>query len=129
MSQFYLIAGTGHCGTKWLAEALDQPNAGIVCAHEGKVPKPVNWRSHLKKIGPLAKLWSRYRGRFRSFQGTNPWLEYQEYEMENGIGPKYRSLARVPSSSLRIPTTMPLKPIRLMTFFNPPVLRAATLAE
>jgi len=89
MSQFYLIAGTGHCGTKWLAEALDQPNAGIVCAHEGKVPKPVNWRSHLKKIGPLAKLWSRYRGKFRSFQGTNPWLEYQEYEMKNGIGPKY----------------------------------------
>jgi hypothetical protein len=36
---FFLIVGTGHCGTKWLARALNHPRMGIECFHEEKL----NW--------------------------------------------------------------------------------------
>jgi len=36
-SDFFLVVGTGHCGTQWLSRVLHRPNDGIVCYHEEKV--------------------------------------------------------------------------------------------
>lgn len=49
---FYIIGGIGHCGTKWLAEALNRPWDGMACSHELMVAK-----SGFKKKGwwPCAK--------------------------------------------------------------------------
>lgn len=33
--KFYLVAGIGHCGTQWLANALDYRERGIYAIHEG----------------------------------------------------------------------------------------------
>lgn len=47
---FYLIAGTGHCGTKWLAHVLNRPSEGMVCFHEQKVKifDGINYRAILQ---------------------------------------------------------------------------------
>ncbi len=59
---FFLVAGTGHCGTKWLAQALNHPQQGIECFHEEKL----NWI-------------------------TQNWQECLEYEAAYGVAGLYRT--------------------------------------
>ena len=59
---FFLIVGTGHCGTKWLAQALNHTQMGIECFHEEKL----NWTI------------LDYRGCL-------------DYEMVHGVGDLYRN--------------------------------------
>ncbi len=42
--KFFLIAGIGHCGTKWLAHVLNHPHQGMICWHEKKAEAvPFDW--------------------------------------------------------------------------------------
>lgn len=46
---FVLVAGVGHCGTKWLAHVLNRPDDGIVCYHEQKLAlAPGGWQDLLR---------------------------------------------------------------------------------
>lgn len=96
MGQYFLITGTGKTGTTWLSEALNQPRAGIVCLDEGKFPQPSGMRDRLRTITWLQRLWTWYRGRHgwlgtvdNRFLGWNTWLDYAEYELEHGLGPRF----------------------------------------
>ena len=43
MSDFALVCGLGHCGTKWLATVLDRPEQGVRFYHERKMESGVAW--------------------------------------------------------------------------------------
>jgi hypothetical protein len=46
---FVLVAGVGHCGTKWLAHVLNRPHDGIVSYHEQKMALvPGGWHDLLR---------------------------------------------------------------------------------
>ncbi|MDY6843991.1 MAG: hypothetical protein SVW57_07870 [Thermodesulfobacteriota bacterium] len=48
-NHFFLVAGVGHCGTKWLAHVLHRPVDRIVCYHEEKLQNvPLNWKNCLQ---------------------------------------------------------------------------------
>ena len=96
MGEFFLITGTGKTGTSWLAEALDHPKAGIVCWDEGKFPRPNRVRERLRRFRFLRQLWTRYRQGHQwlesvdnRFLGRDTWLDYAEYEVEHGLGPRF----------------------------------------
>lgn len=49
MSQFVLIAGIGHCGTKWLAQLLDRQDQGVLFYHQYKYTMAaMSWDSWLE---------------------------------------------------------------------------------
>lgn len=49
MSQFVIIGGIGHCGTKWLAQLLDQQAQGVLFYHEYKLSmSPKSWDDWLE---------------------------------------------------------------------------------
>ena len=57
MSQFVIVGGIGHCGTKWLAQLLDRQDQGVIFYHQYKYTlTALSWDSWLimKHEQPLA---------------------------------------------------------------------------
>lgn len=96
--RFFLVSGTGKTGTTWLGEALNHPDAGIVCFDEGKLEPRSQLRTVLRRFGPLQYVWRRWGRKSQSLKelenrylGENAWLEACEYELECGVGSRYSS--------------------------------------
>ena len=107
MGQFFLVTGTGKTGTTWLAEALSHPKASILCLDEGKLGRPARFREYLRQNKLLHRLWEKYptQGAWlpsivNKYFGRNSWLEFQEYEINHGVGTRYSKYFRFIESQL-----------------------------
>lgn len=97
-AELALVAGVGHCGTAWLAKALDRPSEGMVFHHElkarvtGLLLKETMQLEFDRTGDELDRLYSKYyafvRGQLRRLQvmgDSHSWTPYMIPEVASRI--------------------------------------------